>query len=650
MIVALLAVLGQLEVAMQSPRQTHVDSATKVKLIRRAQSAETEFLLEWRREWERNRDLQTTIMRRKSLHCHGDGTWPVTLRLNQIKTSLSRKAMCPIWLSERDDSVPDEAVAIDNGLRPEGRAKIKEERATLLRFLDSVATVAPESPWIAGQRVRLYVDQREMERADRVARSECPLDDAFCSMLVGYVAVSRGRLGDANDAFDRAIRRMKSDERCAYLDISPLLEVPERASYSKLPCAERDRINTRYWWLSDPLFFQPGNERLVTHLFRTTLVQLHSALTIDERFDWRVEYGSVAAVEMLLRYGLPAAEWFDRGQDLEHFGWLGFTDSSANASREYQLPRYHTTPPYAAALDLSKLESDDFAALAPRWNRFRRKWDSDWWPIEHFARAAPITALDYQAAVLRRPEGPLIVVATDPRSDLIADSLLSSYQAGLVSMSGPDDRGRRAAAVISPTTTIVLDSRPGVQVISTEVFSLERDSLPAERARFAIDAPDGLRQLASGAIALSDPVLFAEAPGAPLPESFETVRGRMLPSTAVPAGKVGIFVETYGIAPGEPVELAIKMTLEDRPGLWRRIAAKIGLRDPGNGSVLIRWRDDQPGSATAAGIMNGTPVQSRSIIVDMSRLKPGRYAMEVGVGRPGQPRVATRRELTIRDR
>src|SRR5205814_1111067 len=169
--------------------------------------------------------------------------------------------------------------------------------ATLLRTLDSVAAAVPESPWVAGQRVRLSADQGEMDRADRVARSECPLEGAFCAMLVGYVGVSRGKSAEADEAFGRAMQRMTAEERCAYLDIRSLLDDPGRSAYTKLSCADRDRVNARYWWLSDPLFAQPGNERLVAHLFRNTLVQLHSALTIDERFDWRVEYGAGATAE-----------------------------------------------------------------------------------------------------------------------------------------------------------------------------------------------------------------------------------------------------------------------------------------------------------------------------------------------------------------
>jgi len=102
--------------------------------------------------------------------------------------------------------------------------------------------------------------------------------------------------------------------------------------------------------------------------------------------------------------------------------------------------------------------------------------------------------------------------------------------------------------------------------------------------------------------------------------------------------------------PGEPIEVAIKMTLEDKPGLLRRMGAKIGLMDPGEGSIVLHWRDDQPGGTSKAISIDGVVVQSRSIIIDVSGLKPGHYSMDVGLNRPGLPPVATRRELTVRDK
>src|ERR1043166_3696480 len=160
-VLAMLAMLAR-------PQGPSVDSVEKGKLVTKAQREESKFLMQWRFEWEKNRDLRTTGMRIESLHCHGDGTWPQTLRLNQINTPSSRKSMCPIGLSGSDDSVPDEAINIDNGLRADSREKIRKRRAELLRLLDSTAIHVPDSPWLTGQRVRLHVDQGDYGPADLI--------------------------------------------------------------------------------------------------------------------------------------------------------------------------------------------------------------------------------------------------------------------------------------------------------------------------------------------------------------------------------------------------------------------------------------------------------------------------------------------------
>jgi hypothetical protein len=652
MIAAAAGAIAYLVVLATAHQPTTIDSTEKVKLVARARREETKFLLQWRAEWERNRDLRTTGMRITSLHCHADGTWPQNMPFNQITTPSSRKAMCPIWLSGSDDSVPDEALSIDNGLRKDGREKIRKRRADLLRLLDTTAAQVPESPWLIGQRVRLYVDQGDFARAAAIAKDKCLLDDVNCALLVGYVAQSRGNDAESEEAFAHAVSRMTLQERCAYLDISVFLEEHDKDSYESTPCEQRAAINARYWWLSDPLFVQPGNDRLTTHLFRQTLIMLHSALTIDERFDWRVKYGGTAVAEMLLRYGWPAAEYFNGKEDEDHFGWLGFKDSSANASREYLLPRYHTMPAYESALDPSEVDNDDFSSMAPKWNRFRARWSRGWWPIEHFARPGPITSVDYQAAVFRRAAGPLIAVALDPRSDVIPDSVLSKYDAALVSMSGPDDRGHRAAARAEGVTRLSLESSPGPQVVSAEVLRLDQDSAPAARARFGIDAPKGLRAMAAGEMAISD-IMFTVAPEVDslLPRSYADALPMMLPSDEILTGsRVGIFMESYGLSPGEAVEVTIKMTLEDKPGFLRRVGAKVKLLDPGDGSVVLHWRDDQPGGASTATTIDGVAVQSRAIVVDLSHLKAGHYSMDVGINRRGAAPVATRRDLSIRDR
>lgn len=649
----------QTQIAAPPPRSAPPDGAArdsvaKVALLARARRAERLFFYQWRKEWEKPRDFVATDTRLLSLHCHGDGSMGAVDALHLIATEYSRKAMCPIWFQGYGIAPRDEAVAIDNGLRPEARLRIRARRAALLALLDSAADVAPDDPWLIGQRVRLNVDQLESGRAVSLATTRCRLTDAYCSLLVGYALMGSGNRAGAVAAFEYAVGLMSLRDRCAFLDIRVFLDADSRDSYAKLPCAVQDVINARFWWLADPLFMQPGNERLAVHLYRQTLILLHSAVTVDERFDWRVKFGGVAVTEMILRYGWPAVEVWNREEDNNHFEWLGFRDSSVNASREYLLPRFHTTPVYAAATDIRNLTGKDFAEVAPKWNPYLRTWDEDWWPVEHFARDGPLGTFDYQVAAFRRADGALVALAADPASDLIPDSALARYTAGLVAMSGPTDTPRRSAgaAILGPShaVTLSLETTPGVQVLSAEVLMPDNDSAPATRARLTITAPSGLAALGRGEIALSDPALFApQSLADSLPRSAPEAIGRMLPSTDLGrASRVGVFFEVYGLEPDSQADLTLKVLQLDQPGLLRRVGAHLGILDLGDGSILLHWRDATPGVATTSYMIGSVPVQSRAIVLDFAQLKPGHYALEIGVGRPGEIPAVSRRVFTIR--
>jgi hypothetical protein len=654
LLVIALALQTQIAVPAAHPPATARDSAAKIKLLVRARREETIFFYQWRWEWEKARDFIATDTRLFSLHCHGDGSMGSTDALHLIATPYSRKAMCPIWFQGYGVNPQDEAIAIDNGLRPDARQRIRSRRAALLSLLDSAAVLAPDDPWLIGQRVRLNIDQREVERALGLATDECKLADSYCALLVGYALASSGDRHGADAAYEYAASLMTPKDRCAFLDIRVFLDSENRDSYEKLPCAAQDAINARFWWLADPLFMQPGNERLAVHLYRETLILLHSAVTVDERFDWRVKVGGSAVAEMILRYGWPAVEVWNREQDDNHFGWLGFRDSSVNASREYLQPRFHTTPTYAAATDLRNLTGTDLADVAPKWNQYRQAWDEDWWPVEHFARGGSLGTFDYQVAMFRRANGSLVALAADPRSSLLPDSVLPAYTAALVAMSNPTDSARRAVAPAavhaSGAMALSVETVPGLQVLSAEVLMPDRDSAPAARARFAITAPPGLAALGPRELALSDPALFlAPMSGDALPGSAEDGIERMLPSTDLRGSpRIGVFFEIYGVAPQEELEETLTVSQNEHPGLLRRLGARIGLADLGEGSIILHWRGVQPGMASSTLLIGNTPVRANVMVLDLSRLQPGRYAMEIGIARPGEASVVSHREFTIR--
>jgi hypothetical protein len=237
--------------------------------------------------------------------------------------------------------------------------------------------------------------------------------------------------------------------------------------------------------------------------------------------------------------------------------------------------------------------------------------------------------MDMQTAAFRRRGGPLLAVATDPRSRLISDAALRDYTALLFVSQGPGDTvlkaSRPAAMTAAGTLPLSMQARPGAHIVSAEVVALERDSAAAARARWAVTLPEGLDALPAGQLAMSDAALFA-APQSDdaLPRSLPGLMERMLPTTTLRVPRVGVFVEMYGIAQGDPVELTLTVIADERAGLLRRIGNRLGITDPDGQAFVVRWRDDQPGTASSAESVGGVVVQTRSIVLNLGALSPAR--------------------------
>lgn len=559
--------------------------------------------------------------------------------------------MCPIWFQEHGTR-GDEAASIDNGIPAKSLDRIREKRAAILSMLEDAAKMDPANVWVFGQRIRLSVDQKEYARAAVIAAEECRQSRAVCAMLEGYVSAASGNRKGAEAAFTYAAAAMTPAERCGYLDATVFFDPTDRLQYEQMPCAQHMPLDDRFWWLADPLWIRPGNERLAVHLERQALLMLKSSLTADEHFDYRVKFGGASVAEMLLRYGWPSVSFYHRQEHENHNGWLGFRDSASNASHEYFRPRYHTTPPLAVVSDPTTLAGPELADIAPPWIERKKSFDEFWWPLEHFARPGPIVAVDYQAALFRRMAGPLIAVAADPRSQRLRTPELARYTTALVAMRGPADTARSSTTPtkLEPTgaTVATLRLRPGQQVVSTEILDLENDSATTARARFSVKAPPGLDSLARGEIGISDAVLFAApASDQAMPVSANDAVERMLPSTNLGAlDRVGIFVELYGLAAGESTEVTLSVIGQDQPGFLRRLGAKVGVGEASAGSFLARWEAGKPGTSEGKMTIDGAVVNTRAIIINVSNLRAGLYAMEISVSRGGQSAL-TRREFRL---
>jgi hypothetical protein len=649
-ILGVLVLIGLATRAVAQPSQrSRADSIAAAKYVAKVYRQEAIFFFEWRQEWRKLRDLSGADPRFWSLHCHNDD-YSEDDALHMIAyPRVSKKSMCPIWF-QMNGFREDENLGIDNGIPPKARPKIREMRARILAMLDTANAIDPGNRWVEGQRVRLLIDQGEIEKAADVASSQCHISQAMCAMLEAHSMMVAGFKPAAEATYSNAVNHMTTAERCGYLDISYLLDLNTRDAYSELGCAQKAEIDERFWWLSDPLFIKPGNERLAEHLDRQVILATHSALVADEHFDYRPRYGGLSVAEMITRYGWPSVQFYDRTEDDNHNNWLGFKDSAANASREYFGPRYHLTPDYATAVDIRKLTGLDLRDVADPGDR--GPFSAEWWPREHMQRAGPLRGVDYQAVAFRRERGPLVAVAADLRAKPIADSVRSRYTFGIVAMRNARDSARVSTSSLevnrSGAAVGVSLPHPGLQVLSTEILDMDRDSSLALRARFAADLPPGLDSFTKDSIALSDIALYEAPPvDAALPKTMTEVIERLLPTTSL--GKtirVGVFFELYGAAAADSIDLTLTVIRQDQPSLFRRLGSRVGVMDPGVGSFVVHWRDGQPGNTMSSTMIGKTRVEGRSIILNLETLKSGHYALEIGASR-GKTGVIARREFTI---
>jgi hypothetical protein len=611
----------------------------------------TRFMAAWRKEWLTSRRERDTYYRMASLHCHYDGSWESGAP-NIIRSEVSRRSFCPIWFPAEDSLAADESNGVDASLPEERRTTVRRSRADLIARFETAARTRPSNPWLVGQLVRLAVDQDDIPTALRVARA-CTASRPWCDLLEGYVLHAAGRTAAADSTFLRATAAMKPAERCEWTSIAPLLDTRSRAAYERIGCADRDSVHATFWWLADPLYIEPGNARRAEHFARQVLVRLHAGLTMDERWDWRERYGGDALATMIVRYGWPSSlHWAGLLQDGGHFGWLAFRDSAVNVAPEYKLPRYHSTPPWHAVLDPSTLTSADGSRFAPRLAYGAIDWDNDFWPQEHAERkAGPVLEVAEQTVMFRRDNDVLIAIALDVPQKFFAPGARIPYDGAIIAARDANDRWTpsRASYVLDGkgTTILVASLLPRAHVVSAELAPADGAPGLAVRARRAVRPPAPLSVAQAGEIAVSDPLFFRPGDADDQPKSAPVAIARMLGSHALADQRVGIFWETYGVAPSDTVDLTLRITGIDKPGVLRRIGTAIRVLQSTPNEITMSWREPNLGQREGLTWAGDVPIQARSVILDVSRLRPGRYTMELTVVKGTAAPAVTRRDVTI---
>ncbi len=611
------------------------------------------------------------------LHCHPRSTTSPTaarpdsypdLVREQYRPIVSARgsfAKCPTWILGARSGEADEADSIDVALTPRLAVEIAATRRQLIAELVRLSGTSPRDGWIIGQIVRFRLDHRDYHGAHEQLR-DCRAARWWCDAMRGYALHRQGRMEPADSAFLAAVAVMPEATRCEWHDISVLLKDDDRGPFQRLPCAARDSVAARFFWLADPLFSDETNERRTEHYARHVRNALHRALAIDERYHWQKERGGDAVAEMMLRYGWPSmALWTGKADDAGHDNYVsrGARPASPYSTAEYAPGRLHAAPALSAILSPSASQPEDWQLHSPAGAWATGNGDGTfWWPHEHMReRSRTLVQLPApgQMAFLRRIGGVRVLAAMDLGGTADRDlQLLLNHPLRMRSYGSSQKFGTEILTdtTISRSGRLALD---GFLTTRAELFAVEAGSSGPSplgtaplhaRTRFGITPDPPLDSLATGTIAVSQPVLFAPRADRALPVDADDLLSAMLTSTTISVGgTVGVFWESYGLVAGDSLRVSLNLIPANAPGLLRRLATAVKLADPVS-SVTVQWAEPSLTSNGDRGSGNGVTIRPRSVLLDLSALRPGEYWIEVVariVAGAGPHRTATARRLMV---
>lgn len=600
-----------------------------------------------------DRPGSTDQRRLVNAHCHLDGSNTSGARVTNsrerysappsiVTSAFSRFSICPDWRISNQGIGVDETTRPDAGLNIKVYQKIVDARLALIAKLDSAAVLYPADEWIAGQRMRFREDAGQANAALAVA-NDCRASELLCTKLRGFAHYNLGHPALADSFFLHAVSLLPDSVRCDWISIEALLPKPDRPKYHALSCAARDSIDRALWWLADPMYIEPGNERRAEHFARVVHIELIAALPETERWNLRDEMGGDAVRYMLLRYGWPTKSFYGgSGVDYGHNSWLAQYMVPPYSAPEYSRDRIATLPNWEAILDPITVQDSDFTLTEPP--------DIEptmWWPSEHFRRAqGTITILaEGQSALLRRDNSVLFALATRLTSRELSERKGRRARASLVVSPRPDSAFtvNTQVAYIGQTTLLQGPIPSGTAIAGVEIGGQGLERLSA-RSRFGIVAPPTLREMRAGTVAVSDPVLFEPAAlDAASQSEMSNILDVMHPSTRLESPtQIGVYWESYGFRQGDTVDVSVQIERVNQLSKARRIGMAFRVTTDPNFTVAARWTEPQPGRASQS-IPGMMPILARHITQNIGQLPAGTYRLRVAMRRKGGEPVSADR-------
>jgi hypothetical protein len=471
---------------------------------------------------------------------------------------------------------------------PPEHPSVRAGRDSLIAGLDEAAAASPGDAWVAGQRVRYLVEAGRLDDAARAAR-ECRADGWWCAALEGYELHAAKDYRAAEAAFSRALAAMPAEVRREWDALSPVLADEDARSLRRMDAPRREALVRRLWWLADPFWTEPGNDRLTEHYARLVADRFQDRARTTEGLFWADDLA-----EILVRWGQPSG--WERVRPL--FGQGGLSSVVTHYP-----PSFEFIPSVAMARDPLAIRAED-------WKTDEKHGHTAYGPpgVRRFG------ALPHQVAVFRRGDRAEVVAAFAMKPDSLPAR--PTLDAGLALWRDPDAIPViQTARVEGMRGVLRASAAPEATVLSLE--AVERTSGRAARARFGTD----LRRPAEHGAGISDLLLLdRDARPRSLDEAAPLARG----STDFRAGgRVAMFWEVYGP--------------DARPDTVTFSLALSRMRARGRAPMRTRWSEAVPGGGAVP----------RSLAITLPQLAPGDYAIEVSVRTRSGATATSRREITI---
>jgi hypothetical protein len=641
-----------LEAQLQSATKKGVTDARSEKVNPRLVLAVSEFQARWQIAWRYSEQFRAARSgpkaqsdRHKFFHCDVDlfqdkadktllrKTWGNPEPYYMIKGRRSAFGVCPSWLlTPRIELADDESSWRDGAILAELRPSILRARANLIAQLHVALALEQRNDWIVGQLVRFASDQRDYGLAKSVV-DQCAATPWWCAALDGFVSTRMRDLLSADSGFQRMRRLMPDSIRVEWDDLRQWLPEGDAAGYDRASKEAHDPMYVRFWWLSDPLYREPGNARRVEHDVRQMEVALRSATTQDERYSFDEQRGGDAVATMIRRYGWPT-----------YTGWAGL---ESERSHSYYLERNHRSPPAAPyttfeytvdrvrVLPSARAVVSPFESLSSDWELLPKDPISgpitNWWPEEHFRHRRRLVQLpDGQTIAIRRHSHVEVVSAlTLSHSSLRTTG--TQFDVMLLSTTGPEHLDSLDQQVVAGGANVVLrgNVRRSPTLLAIEALGIGEGGVDA-RTRFGYRPPEPLSALRSREIALSDLALLRRLHPDVVRSPNDTLLKALLPSTRLSHNErtVTLYWESYGTTPEDSATIAVRVASDDKPGVLQSIAVATGLINDPSSTVTIRWKDSE-GRASTTTLRGPVPVQMRALDLNLATLRAGKYTIEV---------------------